>query len=490
MLIYPAIDIIGGECVRLTQGDYAQSKTYFKDPVKVAKKFQQAGACFLHIIDLEGAKSGCSVNFDTIKGICNNTNLSVQVGGGIRSAKDAEKLINLGVDRLILGTSSISNPEFLSIMLKKYGPQRIIVSVDAKDEKVLIEGWLKDSGKTLSNFLNELKQLGIFTIIFTDIKSDGMMKGPNIASIKTALKSGLNIIVAGGVSTMKNLAELQKIGVYGAIIGKALYENAIQLQEAISQYQISNLAKRIIPCMDVKDGRVVKGSYFKDLKDAGDPVELAKLYSEQGADELVFLDITATVEKRKTLSDLVLRISKNINIPFTVGGGIRSVEDIRILLNSGADKVSIGSEAVRNSNLISEAAKVFGSQCVVVSVDAKRTGNKWNIFIDGGRLDTGIDAVEFSLKMQSLGAGELLVNSLDRDGTKEGYDTNLLRLIKNRVSIPIIASSGAGKESDFLDAFQKSDVDAVLAASVFHYGQIEIKKLKSYLKNNQITIRI
>lgn len=490
MLIYPAIDIIGGQCVRLTQGDYAQSKTYFKDPVAVAQKFEQAGASFLHIVDLEGAKAGCSVNFDTIQKICATTGLSVQVGGGIRSMSDAQKLIEIGVDRLILGTSAITEPDLLRSLLAKYGPERIIVSVDAKDEKVLIEGWLKDSGKTLSNFLEELKQLGISTIIFTDIKSDGMMKGPNIASIKEALKSGLNIIVAGGVSSMKNLDELKSIGLYGAIIGKALYEESIQLEEAVSKYQISNLAKRIIPCMDIKDGRVVKGTYFKDLKDAGDPVELAKFYSDQCSDELVFLDITATVEKRKTLSELVLKISENINIPFTVGGGIRSIEDVRTLLNSGADKVSIGSEAVRNPNLVSEAAKAFGTQCIVVSVDAKKIGNKRNIFIDGGRTDTGIDAVEFSSKMQSLGAGELLVNSLDRDGTKDGYDTDLLSLITKRVSIPVIASSGAGKKSDFLVAFQESAVDAVLAASVFHYGQIIIPELKQYLQNNQITIRL
>ena len=489
MLILPAIDLIGGECVRLTQGDYGKKQTYSKNPADIAKRFEQSGSTFLHIVDLDGAKTGGSKNLTQIQNILANTGLSVQFGGGIRSFEVAKRLFDLGVDRIILGTSAVNNKLLLKKLLRKYGTQKIVVSIDAKDEKVLTEGWLKRSAKILSEFLEELKEIGVKTIIFTDIKSDGMLKGPNWSSIKQVIASGLNVIVAGGVSSISDLQELKEIGAFGAIIGKALYEEIIDLSEAVNKFQINNLAKRIIPCMDIKNGRVVKGTFFKHLKDAGDPVELAKKYSELGADELVFLDITATVEKRKTLCELVKRIAENINIPFTVGGGISGVADIRNLLNSGADKVSIGSAATRNPELVKKAAKAFGSQCIVISVDAKKDGDGWNIFIDGGRTNTGVDAINFVGEMEKLGAGELLVNSLDRDGTKQGYDIELLRAICSTVRIPVIASSGAGTKKDFLDAFNEANVDAVLAASVFHYGQIEIRNLKQYLFNNSITIR-
>lgn len=488
-MILPAIDIIGGECVRLAQGDYEKKQTYSKNPADIARKFEQSGSTFLHIVDLDGAASGSSQNLAQVQNILENTDLSVQVGGGIRNFEAAKRLFDLGVDRIILGTSAVNDKILLKKLLKQYGAQKIMVSVDARDEKVLTEGWLKDSSKFLSEFLEELKGIGIKTIIFTDINSDGMLKGPNWSNIKQVIAAGLNVIVAGGISSSSDLQKLKEIGAYGAIIGKALYEGMIDLTEAVEKFQLSNLTKRIIPCMDIKDGRVVKGTFFTDLKDAGDPVELAKKYSDLGADELVFLDITATVEKRKTLCELVKKIAENINIPFTVGGGINSIADIRDLLNSGADKVSIGSAAVRNPELVKKTAKAFGSQCVVISVDAKRFGDSWNIFIDGGCTNTGLDVLNFVREMEKLGAGELLVNSLDRDGTKQGYDTELLRAICCAVSIPVIASSGAGAKKDFLDAFNQANVDAVLAASVFHYGQIEIFDLKKYLQANLITMR-
>lgn len=496
MLILPAIDIIDTQCVRLIQGDYQRQKTYFKDPVEVAKNFEQKGAKFLHIVDLDGAKNGKITNQKTIFKISQETDLSIQVGGGIRDLETAKKLLDGGIERLILGTSAIKNPELVRNLIEKYGSERIIVSVDAKKEKILVEGWVQGSQKSLRGFLQELEKIGIKTIIFTDIKSDGMMKGPNLENIKKVLEYNFKVIVAGGVSSLKNLEDLDNLGVHGAIIGRALYEGAIDLDIAIKKFQQNNLAKRIIPCMDVDNGRVVKGTNFKDLKDAGDPVEIAAKYSESGADELVFLDITATVEKRKTLTELVKKIAIKINIPFTVGGGICSVEDIRAVLNSGADKVSLGSVAVRNPGLVREAAEIFGSQCIVISVDAKKVEtidsknkNSWKIFIDGGRTNTGINALDFVKEMESLGAGELLVNSVDRDGTKQGYDLELLEAILRKVNIPVIASSGAGKMEDFLDAFS-SGSDAALAASVFHYQEIEIPRLKQFLAENQITIRL
>jgi len=252
----------------------------------------------------------------------------------------------------------------------------------------------------------------------------------------------------------------------------------------------NNLAKRIIPCLDVKNERVVKGTHFRELRDAGDAVELGKMYSDLGADELVFLDITATLEGRKTFRELVEAIAKEINIPFTVGGGISGLEDIRALLNAGADKVSICSAAAQNPSLISQAAQYFGAQCIVISIDAKRKGNSWNVYTKGGSEETDIPAIAFAKQMARLGAGELLVNSLDRDGTKSGFDIELLKTICDIVNIPVIASSGAGNMQDFLDVFQKAKVDAALGASVFHYKEIGLKELKQFLFEHNVPIRL
>lgn len=252
------------------------------------------------------------------------------------------------------------------------------------------------------------------------------------------------------------------------------------------------LMKRIIPCLDVKDGRVVKGINFVDLKDAGDPVEVAKIYDREGADEIVFLDITASHEKRKTIIDVVEKTAEQVFIPLTVGGGISSIEDIRNLLNAGADKISMNSSAVRNPNLIYESAMKFGSQCIVVAIDAKRRDDNlgFDVYIEGGRKNTGIDAIEWAKKVCDLGAGELLVTSMDADGTKDGYDIELYKSITSIVNVPVIASGGAGNLQHFKDVFEKSNVDAALAASLFHYNLMKINDLKQYLNNNKIQVRM
>ncbi len=260
---------------------------------------------------------------------------------------------------------------------------------------------------------------------------------------------------------------------------------------------------RIIPCLDVKDGKVVKGIHFKNLRYAGDPVELAKWYSDEGADEIVFLDITATIENRKTLYKVVERTAKNVFVPLTVGGGVRSVEDIRNLLNSGADKVAINTAAVKNPQLIKQTAEIFGSQCIVVAIDAKKTrssesrvqseGKKkvaWEVYINAGTTPTGLDAIEWAKNVQKLAAGEILLTSIDKDGTKEGYDIELTKSVVDNVSIPVIASGGAGKIEHFIEVIKKTNVSAVLAASVFHYKKYSIKKVKLALKNAGINVRI
>mgnify|MGYP002510279209 CR=1 FL=1 len=250
--------------------------------------------------------------------------------------------------------------------------------------------------------------------------------------------------------------------------------------------------KRIIPCLDVNKGRVVKGVNFVNLRDAGDPVEIGAAYDKAGADELVFLDITASSDNRNTVVDMVRKVAETVFIPFTVGGGIRTVEDFRVLLREGADKISINSSAIDNPRLISDAADKFGRQCVVVAIDARRRpdGSGWNIFKHGGRVDVGIDAVEWAMKADRMGAGEILLTSMDCDGTKAGYDNVLTSLIAENVSVPVIASGGAGTKEHFYDALTKGKADAALAASLFHYKELEIRDLKEYLAGRGIPVRL
>ncbi len=249
--------------------------------------------------------------------------------------------------------------------------------------------------------------------------------------------------------------------------------------------------KRIIPCLDVTGGRVVKGINFVNLRDAGDPVEVAKAYDEAGADELVFLDITASSDARNIVIDMVRRVAETVFIPFTVGGGIRTVEDFKAILREGADKISINSSAINTPELISDAADKFGSQCVVVAIDAKRRqdGSGWNVFKNGGRIDVGLDAVEWAVKAEKMGAGEILLTSMDCDGTKAGYDIALTKTISENVSIPVIASGGAGTKEHFYDALTVGKADAALAASLFHYKELEIAELKDYLQEKGVPVR-
>lgn len=250
------------------------------------------------------------------------------------------------------------------------------------------------------------------------------------------------------------------------------------------------LTKRIIPCLDVKDGRVVKGVNFVNLRDAGDPVEVAKIYDQAGADELVFLDITASHEGRGIFIDVVNRTAEQIFMPLTVGGGINSVDDIRRLLNAGADKVSINTAAVKNPQLVKEASDRFGSQCIVVAIDARKTGSSWKVFTHGGRHETGKDAVDWAREVERLGAGEILLTSMNTDGTKDGFDLPLTKAVTEAVNIPVIASGGAGKVEHFADVFQKTGADAGLAASIFHYREIEIAQVKNHLKGQGVPVRL
>jgi cyclase len=254
---------------------------------------------------------------------------------------------------------------------------------------------------------------------------------------------------------------------------------------------IVGLTKRIIPCLDIKDGRTVKGTNFIHLRDAGDPVQLGALYAQQGADELVFLDITATVEKRKTLSELVNRIAHHINIPFTVGGGISSVEDVSMLLQKGADKISVNTSAFKNPKLINELAKEFGSQCVVLAIDAKREDDgEWYVYLNGGRTKTGAKCFDWARQAVESGAGEILLTSMNHDGTKQGFALDITRTLSTQLPVPVIASGGGGTMQHFVDVFEKANADAALAASIFHFKEIGIEELKHYLADHHINVRI
>ncbi len=490
MLVIPAIDILGGECVRLKRGDFSDKKVYSNDPVAVAKDFEQQGAAMLHVVDLDGAKTGTPENIEIISAIKKAVRVPLEVGGGIRSAGVAKEYLAFA-DRIVVGTKALADISFIEALIKEFGSERIVIALETKGGKVATEGWQKTLEGDFRETAQNLKRAGVTEILFTDVGRDGMLGEPNYEMVQELISLGFNVIASGGVSDISALAKLSKIGASGAIIGTALYEKKLTLRDALEAAQPkSNLTKRIIPCLDVKDGKVVKGISFENLKDVGDPVSLGKKYSDEGADELVFLDISASKENRETMYDVVERVAKEVFIPFTVGGGISSIDQIRKLLQLGADKVSLNTAAVQNPELISEAARAFGQQCVVVAIDAKKKGDSYGVFLKGGTEETELDAVEWAKEAEKRGAGEILLTSMDKDGTKAGYDIELLRRVSLAVGIPVIASGGAGSLEDLRAACVEGRADAVLVASLFHYGEFSIAEAKEYLAKKGIPMRI
>lgn len=488
MEIIPAIDIIKGKCVRLLKGDFRSKKVYSSNPLKTAQLFQKIGLKCLHLIDLEGAKEGKIKNWETILKIAKKTNLKIEFGGGISDERDIKKLLDLGIDKVILGSLVLKEPDKFKKIVKKF-QGKIIVAVDILGKKICYHGWQKKAKINIESFLKNLIKLGIKTIICTDIERDGTLRGPNFSLYKKLISRfpNLEIIASGGVKNIKDLKKLSKIGVAGVIIGKAIYEKEISLNDLKSM-----ATKKIIPCLDCKTWKgkwsVVKGVKFEKLRLAGDPVKLAKKYSDEGADGLAMLDISASLENRKPFFTLVKRVTKVIKIPLTVGGGINTLSDIEKLLKAGASKVSLNTAIVKNPKFLNKAVKKFGSQRIVVAVDAKKRGKNWKVCILGGTKITDLDAVKWAREVKSRGAGELLPTSKDKDGTKEGYDLELLRKLKEATNLPVIASGGAGKKEHFLEVFKKGKADAALAASLFHFGEIKIPELKKYLKEKRINV--
>ena len=485
--------------MRLIQGDFEHLTTYSIEPLKILKNFLHKGVSNVHIVDLNGAKEGNiknSINFKTIISLikeCNRWDAKSQLGGGIRSKEIIERLLNVGLDKVILGSLPFEEKKIFSKILENF-KENIIMALDVLNDKVRIKGWTQNTEIDLKTKLRAFENEGISNFLMTDISRDGTLSGPNIElykKMKNFKKPDSEIIASGGI---RNLIDVKHVLKYadGVVIGKALYDNRISndnLESIILNYNPTNLIKRIIPCLDVKDGRVVKGINFKNLKDSGDPVELAKYYNSQGADELVFLDISATLEERDSMIKVIREVAEEVYIPFTVGGGIKSIEDITKIINAGAEKVCINTAAVTNPKIIQLGAQKFGSQCIMVAIDVKKVNNTWEVYIKSGTEATGIDALFWAKNVVKRGAGEILITSMDRDGTQTGYDLDLINCISKAVPVPIIASGGAGNYDHFYQAINNG-AEAVLAASLFHKKMIAIRDLKFFLRNKNIRVRI
>lgn len=493
--LIPAIDIINGKCVRLTKGDYAQKTVYNDNPTEVAREFERLGFRRLHVVDLDGAKSKHIVNDKVLREITQATNLTVDFGGGIKTDEDIEKAFAAGAAMVTVGSIAVTEPERFSGWLRKYGADRIILGADVRNGMVSINGWKEDSDKALLPFLKYYVEQGVKKVLCTEISKDGTLAGPATELYKEVMRAypELHLIASGGVSSNDDITTLNEAGIPAVVFGKAFYEGRIDVKTLPTPNPSprKGLAKRIIPCLDVKDGQTVKGTNFVNLRQAGDPVELGKAYSKAGADELVFLDITASHEGRKTFTEMVTRVAQELNIPFTVGGGINTVEDVERLLYAGADKVSVNSAALRRPELINEITTRFGSQVCVVAIDARQEDDgTWRCYLNGGRVPTERTLFEWAKEAEQRGAGEILFTSMNHDGVKTGYANEALARLSEELSIPVIASGGAGAKEHFRDAFKVGKADAALAASVFHFGEIPIPELKQYLRNEGVNIRL
>jgi len=491
MQVIPAIDVLDGRVVRLKKGNFKLSKFFGDNPVKLAKSYSSQGATKLHLINLSGAKNG-KLEQDFLKivrSISENKELAVQVGGGIRSIRDIYKMFEAGAKRIILGTIIFTNPDLVRRAQLLFGKDRIIAALDVQYNEIRIKGWQEGAGISLDTALKQANELGIKSVLITDINCDGMEEGPNVALYREVKEKCpmMQITASGGIRGSSDVRALQNAGCTSAVVGKSLLSGQVTLQQLWGAQ--SDLAIRIIPCLDISGGRTVKGTKFQNLRDAGDPVELARRYCDEGADELVFLDIGATREERDTVFELASRVAEEVNIPFTIGGGIRSAEDARRLLEAGADKVSINSAAVKRPQLLSDIAEQLGSANTVCAIDARRKGKGWIVLVKGGTEETDRDALLWAKEAVERGAGELLVTSFDRDGTGEGFDTEFLACIKKQVNVPIIASGGAGSLQDFVDAASAGKADALLAASVFHFQKFSISDVKLALSDASFPVR-
>lgn len=486
MEVIPSLDLLAGRVVRLTHGDFSTAKVY-GDPETVLASLEVPRGTRLHVVDLEASRSGRPVELRIVERLAKRE-LVVQVGGGIRSVLDARRWFDCGAERIVVGTVAADSPVLLTALVDTFGPERIVPAVDIRNGEIRVAGWQRAATATIEDVFARLEALGIPEVLVTDISHDGALRGPSFDLYREVAKmSRIRIIASGGVSTVSDIVSLARHrNISGCVIGKALLEHRIDLGDALARVAMPNaIPERIIPCLDVRDGRVVKGVNFVNIRDAGDPVECAKRYEDEGADEVVILDISATDANRQTALDTVRRVADSLFIPLTVGGGIRTVEDFRAMLRAGADRVAINTAALRNPQLIADCAAEFGVQAVVLSCDAK----DGRVMVRSGKEDASMDAVEWCRRAEELGAGEILLTSVNRDGTGSGFDIELLRAVTSVVKIGVIASGGAGKLEDFRDAIERGGARAVLAASLFHDRVLTVGDVKRYLAAEGIPVR-
>jgi cyclase len=490
MQVIPSLDLLGGRVVRLTHGDFATARAY-GDPEAVLDALDVPQGTRLHVVDLEASRSGHPIETDLVRRLALR-DLIVQVGGGIRTLEDARRWFDCGAERIVVGTVASESPRLLGTLVDTFGSARIVPAVDIRDGVIRTNGWERESAVTIEDAFARIESLGIAEALVTDISRDGILRGPSFALYRQLRDmTRVKLIASGGVSTIGDVVSLARLGnVSGCVIGKALLERKLDLRETMLRLATPNaIPERVIPCLDVRDGRVVKGVSFMNIRDAGDPVECAMRYEEEGADELVVLDISATDRAQSTTLETVRSVASSIFIPLTVGGGVRNVEDFRALLRAGADRVAINTAALRDPNLIATCAREFGVQAVVLSCDAKRDGDRWLATVRGGKELTDVDAVDWCRRAETLGAGEILLTSVDRDGTNRGFDIELLRAVTSAVRIGVIASGGAGRPEDFRDAIESGGARAVLAASLFHDRVLSVADVKHHLAAEGIPVR-
>ena len=486
MQLIPSLDLLNGRVVRLTHGDFASARDY-GEPEAVLDALQVPSGSRLHIVDLEASRTGRPIEKEIVRRLALRQHV-VQVGGGIRSVDDARRWFDCGAKRIVVGTIAATAPERLAALLETFGSQRVIPAVDVRDGRIRTDGWEREADASIGDVFALFERLGVEEALVTDIARDGILRGPSFALYRELRRTTrIRLIASGGVSSVSDTLSLSRLGnIAGCVIGRALLEKRIDLTEASARLAAPNaIPERVIPCLDVRDGRVVKGVSFENIRDAGDPVECAIRYEEEGADELVILDISATERSAGTAIETIHRVAESIFIPLTVGGGVRTIEDFRAMLRAGADRVAINTAAMRRPELIRECAREFGVQAVVLSCDSKgglatmRSGSEV----------TSVDAVSWCRQAEELGAGEILLTSVDRDGTNRGFDLELLRAVTSVLRIGVIASGGAGTLDDFRDAIEAGGARAVLAASLFHDRVLTVSDVKRHLAAEGIPVR-
>lgn len=485
--VIPSLDILDGQVVRLTRGDYATAQTY-GSPEEVLARLAVPRGSRLHVVDLAGSRDGRPAALDVVRRLASR-DFRIQAGGGVRSVADVELWLQAGAEKVVTGTVAADDPGLLAELVRRFGAETILPAIDVDRGVVRVAGWQRNGSASLEDVLGLVERLGIPEILVTDITRDGLLGGPSFALYRhLAAISPLRVIASGGVTTAADVVSLARLpNVSGCVIGKALLDGRLALAEAMERASAPDaIPPRVVPCLDVRDGRVVKGVSFAGLRDAGDPVECAMRYEEEGADEIVILDVSASDRGVATAVETVRRVADSIFIPLTVGGGVRTAQDFRDMLRAGADRVAMNTAAVKRPELIREVATEFGVQAVVLSCDVKDR----EVMVRSGKESTGLDAVQWCLLAEELGAGEILLTSVNRDGTEKGFDIDLLRAVRAAVRINIIASGGAGTLEHFSTAIESGGANAVLAASLFHDRKLTVAEVKQHLAAIGIPVRI